>query len=372
MRASRVLRRAHPFLLSIISRHSGQQDGPAPTNNNNNRNAKKPDHGENFVPGSESAPDNLAPQPLDHFKRGYRERAELRDREMGQLNVDFSGSHNNNNSTSAPTRIEVPSDKITHRNDHYRDSNPSARHVEVANLVDRISRPGCNLYEELDYAHQTIFKTGDTSKALTAILSNLARRKKIGVALAVWQWMDHAGIEKNVFHYNSLISVCEKMKDSNKALGLVAEMERNGVKKNEVTFSSAISACEKCGQWRKALNLLDQMKREGVGRTAIAYNAAISACEKGLVPNKALEVFENMKKEGVTPTVITFSALISACEKGQQWKLALEVLEEMKAAGHGANVIAYSACISALSKGQQWEKALDLFRDIERSGGTPR
>lgn len=41
------------------------------------------DHGSNFVPGA--GPERHAPQSLDHFKRGYAERAELRDREMSNL-----------------------------------------------------------------------------------------------------------------------------------------------------------------------------------------------------------------------------------------------------------------------------------------------
>jgi len=240
--------------------------------------------------------------------------------------------------------------------------------LDIQVLVDRLVRPGCDVFRELDNTrkdHMVVFQSG---KALTAIISNLARRRNLRIANGVWDWIDHVRIAKNTFHYNSMISVCEKIRDHKKALRLLDEMKEKKIPKNEVTFSSAISACEKCGQWRSAIDLLDQMKKEGTGRTAIAYNAAISACEKGLVPHKALEIFEQMKREGVRPTVVTYSALISAAEKGQQWKLALEVLDEMKS-NFGVNVIAYSAAISALSKGQMWHKALELFREIESSSG---
>lgn len=266
----------------------------------------KPDHGQRYVPGSEQAPDNLAPQSLDHFNRGYQERANFRERETEPLGSrSFNGA------------------------------------FDAQGVVDVLCRPGCNLAQELERAKAVPnFHSG---KAMTAILSNLARRRNVGIALSVWQWMDSAGIEKNVFHYNAMISVCEKTKDHRRAMQLLDEMDSKGIRKNQVTFSSAISACEKAGQWRDALRLFDQMKANGVDRTAIAYNAAISACEKGLVPQRALQLFDQMKREGVTPTVVTYSALISAAEKGQQWKLALDILEEMKAAGHGANVIGRSA-----------------------------
>lgn len=306
---------------------------------------------------------------MDHFARGYHERAALRDREMGEIAKEsYSRASGRQYAFDAPA------------------------------FADLICRPGCNVMLELDRARDANPANFSTGKPVTAILSQLARRRKIGIAVAVWDWMDRVRIDKNVYHYNTMISVCEKTKDHRRAMDLFHEMDRRHIRKNEVTFSSAISACEKAGQWRDALDLLDQMKKEGLGQTAIAYNAAISACEKGLVPQKAVQVFEEMKKEGVEPTVVTYSALISAAEKGQQWRLALSVLEEMKAAGHPANVIgefqpvwasecvpvtfsdgrsssfcytAYSATISALSKGQQWEKALELFRELEASGSTP-
>mmetsp|Transcript_5102 Transcript_5102/g.14675 ORF Transcript_5102/g.14675 Transcript_5102/m.14675 type:complete len:1035 (-) Transcript_5102:490-3594(-) len=415
---------------------------------------KQPDHGENFVPGSEMAPSDMAPEPLDHFKRGYRERAELRDREMGHLNKDFDhdrksrdvagtnagvttlagtkgekegsgkectigaggrneserdggrggggqggarrGSYGRSESGGGRTGWRNDGDRnpAGSRRSSYRDDRrcdrggirrgrrgergesppTTSEHVgfEVNALVDRIvSASGSSLEQELDRARDASPNSFESGKAVTAILSHLARRRKIGVALSVWSWMEKRKLPRNVFHYNSLISVCEKTRDWRRALDLLTDMERAGVQKNEVTFSSAISACEKSGNWQVAIDLLDKMKAEGVKQTPIAYNAAISACEKGLNPSKALEVYERMKAEDVKPTVITFSALISACEKGQQWKLALDVLDEMKVAGHGTNVIAYSAAISALSKGQQWEKALELFREIERSGSRP-
>jgi len=345
--------------------HGGGRRGPL-----------KPDHGENFVPGAEAAPENLAPQPLDHFKRGYKERADLRDREANPLPTEYDVQ------TKASTAASTPNFNAGYSNSNDNDGGNKNRRnfngtgggsigFDVIRLVDELCRPGCPLPQALDRAKEHHFSSFASGKALTAILSNLARRRKLGIALSVWQWMDAADIKKNVFHYNSLISVCEKMKDSTRAMRLMNEMDEKGIPKNEVTFSSAISSCEKAGEWRTALDLLEKMKKEGITRTAIAYNAAISACEKGLVPHKALEIFEQMKREGVTPTVITYSAMISAAEKGQQWKLALEVLEEMKAVGHGANVIAYSAAISALSKGQMWEKALELFREIERFGNAP-
>lgn len=408
---------------------------------------KKPDRGQTFMPlnSTSNAPDN-APQPLDHFKRGYNERAELREREAtgcssainrlspqhlsaapkydpptnktyctinqsvsitvdqkkwqppttadsaqsaqlhtsnyygpstsSSYNFDkqqrsYIGFNNNYNKYDDKqyTRSSDSYDERHQRHyDNHRYNKGSNAGFSMEEVVDRLCHPRTNVFEEMDHARNTSPESFHSGRAITAILSQLGRRRQMRVAMQVWRWMESTnGITRNVFHYNALINVCEKIKDWKGALDLLRQMDDDNVPKNEITYSSAISACEKGGNWRTALDLLKTMKDKKIMPTAIAYNAAISACEKGLNPSKALEIFDEMKREGVRPTVVTFSALISACEKGQQWKLALQVLEEMKAT-FGPNVIAYSAAISALSKGQQWEKAWELFCEIEQSG----
>jgi len=415
--------------------------------------SNKPDHGDLFIPGAESAPQGLAPQPLDHFKRGYKERAELREREMGHLQQDFDrrpassttcssvdhnrrhhvqkhspfikssrgyysderyplgseyrmrsstsvGSHNHGNADAAGERecghnlhrnanntshgndhrqksherfgnsrdyhegtevthrkryydcspsndsdtfskygskrphFSTPEDKMiaNHNNDtfreghrgidqqrgyniisqeqgdvgfsgrgsydddrererhnqrgrgHYNSSNYSSVSLmgfDVSELVDRLCFTQISsIPKELEVAREHSSASFDTGKAVTAILSSLARRKEMNVALSVWNWMDVVKIKRNVFHFNALISVCEKCKNYHLCMKLLSQMEHEKCNKNEVTFSSAISTCEKTGQWQRAIDLLHQMKSEGIPQTAIAYNAAISACEK--------------------------------------------------------------------------------------------
>jgi pentatricopeptide repeat protein len=209
-----------------------------------------PDHGENFVPGSESAP-NLAPQPLDHFKRGYGERARLRERETTVLHGDFR---------RRSAHSEPPFGRNSHeggRSSYGRDNDSRGGYydrrsaggdrgddrgrgqvimgLDVQALVDRLCRPHCHVFQELDAAredHLAVFQSG---KAVTAIISNLARRRNLKLASTVWDWIDSVGIKKNTFHYNSMISVCEKVRDYTRALRLLDEMKLKKVPKNEVT-----------------------------------------------------------------------------------------------------------------------------------------
>lgn len=87
----------------------------------------------------------------------------------------------------------------------------------------------------LDQARQEFPGAFGSGKAMTAILSSAARKRHIRLARACWDHMDQAGMDKNVFHYNAMISVFEKDRKLGEALNLLKEMERKNISKNEVT-----------------------------------------------------------------------------------------------------------------------------------------
>jgi len=186
-----------------------------------------PDHGRAYVPG---AGQNMAPQSLDHFKRGYKERAAMRDRAF----CDHRGDHNAS-PQGGPTRTR-------HNGNGHGDAwasrgPPQAMimGVNILHLVDCLSNPRNNCEQELDKLyekHEDFFVCG---KGSTAILTAAARQRNVRLAETFWVWMDHRKLEKNTFHYNSMISVCEKGKNYRKTLDLLKEMTDRKIAKNEVT-----------------------------------------------------------------------------------------------------------------------------------------
>jgi pentatricopeptide repeat protein len=296
----------------------------------------KPDHGSSFVPGA--GPEHLAPKSLDHFKRGYEERAAQRDKEFytvgggatstGQNAEDqdaqvreptpppapqppprrtygrggSTGSGNFGNNGSAPSGYgndfdneddQFVANHDTYDNNLFDDENyPVAPHgggrsgrdgmrdigssnngtgfggrggrggsgnrrymddpwgyrdrptvlqgLDINALMDRLadlSHEGNpdKIFAELDRVREEYKQIFDTGKAMTALISVAARRKQIYLGHAVWDWMDRAKLQKNTFHYNSMISVAEKAKNYQHALDLLHQMSVRNIPKNEVT-----------------------------------------------------------------------------------------------------------------------------------------
>jgi pentatricopeptide repeat protein len=275
-----------------------------PSNNNSapikSEEPQGPDHGTIYMPVKTENP--KAPEILDHFKRGYGERAEFRERDTEQHNpagfdrnatsapddkkehvaaspsqqqpAPSSGSYygpaspgpmDNHNRKTYDDDKQYSRSNYNHTYSKYDDKQYTRSYVDdrynrtsnykgstgfsMEEVVDRLCHPRSNIYEEMDEARRSSPESFSSGRAITAILSQLGRRRQMNVAMQVWHWMERAeGINRNVFHYNALINVCEKIKDWKRALDLLRQMDEEGVAKNEITYSSAISACEKGGK----------------------------------------------------------------------------------------------------------------------------
>lgn len=104
----------------------------------------------------------------DHFERGYKERIEQRTDD-----------------------ILVDDMKLDQK---------------LSNLASSLCDPKCDPSKVLDKALKKNKRSFKSGKAFTSLLSYLTRRKKLDVALSVWKWLETSEIERNVFHYNSLIN----------------------------------------------------------------------------------------------------------------------------------------------------------------------
>jgi hypothetical protein len=145
---------------------------PPTTSRPDSRNGVTPDYGTNYVPNA--GPTHLAPQSLDHFKRGYAERANQRDKEHYSRRHGPTGRERRNAGGGPPQQ-----------------SRPMiVEGLDINRAIDRLT-PLVNsrqaLFKELDMIAQenpTIIGSG---KTMTLLISAVARRKEIGVGNAIWE-----------------------------------------------------------------------------------------------------------------------------------------------------------------------------------------
>jgi pentatricopeptide repeat protein len=98
---------------------------------------------------------------------------------------------------------------------------------------------------------------------------------------------------------------------------------------NVACFSSIISVCQRAEQRDKALFFFDSMKERGATPNTACFKKAISLCAKGNPPmyDKALELVADMKECKLPLDPHCVSSAISACGRAGQLEPALELLD---------------------------------------------
>jgi len=158
----------------------------------------KPDYGEVLL----SSDIRHAPKSLDHFKRGYQERAAQREKEFysrrhgpdgrrggggrGGRGRGGGGRTSSGGRGGRGGRDEEP------WTSSYRDRPTVLQGLDINALADRLSPKLSNkdsLFQELDRTRQQNEYIFESGKAMTALLSVAARRKNIGLGHAVWDWV---------------------------------------------------------------------------------------------------------------------------------------------------------------------------------------
>lgn len=174
-----------------------------------------PDHGQSFIPGA--GDETHAPKSLDHFKRGYQERADTREREC-------YGKFSKQREHQPPTREQLRSSFICG--------------MDVNAVLDRLCAcsgvtDACRVLEHAREQHKEGF---DSGKAATALISGASRRRNVQLAHTVFSWLkQRQDLTVNIYHFNSMIAVAAVARKPQQAIALMKEMKELGIRKNEVT-----------------------------------------------------------------------------------------------------------------------------------------
>jgi len=206
-------------------------------------------------------------------------------------------------------------------------------------------------------------------KTVCKIISDFGRQKDIDKAMAVFMWLERSQYEPNLFHFNAIISACEKSGFWYTALLMLAEIRARNIRPDTITYSTLISACGKGKRSDLALQLFEEMKSNRIPANVITYNALISTCEKTSKLEEAIKIFDEMTAANVKPDIVTYSALISACEKVGDYQQAWKFFEQCSKQGMRPDRIAFNSLISACDKGQRPDLAQKAF-DLMRSQGV--
>lgn len=208
----------------------------------------------------------------------------------------------------------------------------------------------------------------------------------------------------NVFTFGSLMNVCNRARNADKALELLRSFEKeHRVPPNAIVYSSAISACARAQppKTQAALDLLrEAIEEKELEMSVTGFNAAISACAHAVEWKSAIKLLDRMEEasekafevEGASeivteleskekeesdsvneiqrflipePDQITYGTILSACERGEQWSLVLNYAQTMENRGLELDVLSLTSCLHACQQLGLAEEALKYLEQMK-------
>jgi pentatricopeptide repeat protein len=145
------------------------------------------------------------------------------------------------------------------------------------------------------------------------VLLNLA--PDISTGFGVYdEYFNTAGSTKlkpNVVSYTSLIELCGRFSDAEKACELKQEMERQNIEPDFLTFLALIKACKQTGQASNCLIYFSEMRQRGIGPNVYMYSVAMEMAFKLRKPDLAVALFEEMQQKGLKISLAIYAQLLN-------------------------------------------------------------
>lgn len=246
--------------------------------------------------------------------------------------------------------------------------------------------------------HGFVIKMGyDSSVVISnALIDMYGKCKCVSDALNVFEVMD----EKDIFSWNSIISVHERCSDHYGTLRLFDRMLGNRVQPDLVTVTAVLPACThlaalmhgreihgymtvnglgkdgsssdfddvllnnalmdmyaKCGNMRDARMVFDHMRAKDVA----SWNIMITGYGMHGYGDEAVDTLSRMCQAQMVPNEISFVGLLSACSHAGMVKEGLEFLGEMESKyGVSPSIEHYTCVIDMLCRAGKLMEAYDL------------
>ncbi|OAY25121.1 pentatricopeptide repeat-containing protein At3g14730 [Manihot esculenta] len=250
--------------------------------------------------------------------------------------------------------------------------------------------------------HGFVIKVGFGSdlSICNALIDMYGKCDCIAVALEIFEEMD----EKDIYSWNSIISISEQAVDYDETLRLFNRMFNYGIHPDLVTIKTVLAACShvaalmhgreihsyiivnglakdgksedinyvllnnaildmyaKCGSMRDAHLVFDQM----ICKDVASWNIMILGYGMHGYGNEALGLFSLMCATGFMPNEVTFVGVLSACGHAGFVTLGREFLRQMELKyGVTPSIDHYACVIDMLGRAGQLEEAYELAKTM--------
>ena len=197
---------------------------------------------------------------------------------------------------------------------------------------------------------------------------------KAGQISKAWELFDNMksmyNISPDKYSYSTILKALKYELDLtklDKAFGILnyLKINKNIGPQDEIIFNSLIDVCFKLNQFEKATQVFNDMKELRVEPGKITYALMIKGFGHAYKLETSLYYYGLLKSSNFTANEIIYGCVLNACVQNKNIKKLNEVYNEMKLDSNiKMNIILYTILIKAFGKSKNLEKSLELYNDF--------
>jgi pentatricopeptide repeat protein len=198
-----------------------------------------------------------------------------------------------------------------------------------------------------------------------------AQRKELEPAWELYEQLRNRGDPLPLALFNSLLDVCSRVGDMNRAEDLWRAMPLLGVEPDLISFSTLVKGYCVQGDLEQALATFTQLRRRGLQADAILYHSILDGCANRQMVQLAEQILHDMIADGHKPTSITLSILVKLYGR-TSLQQALQVFADLPAQyNFTPNAQVFTCLMSVALTHRDVPEALRIKDSMQATGARP-
>jgi pentatricopeptide repeat protein len=186
--------------------------------------------------------------------------------------------------------------------------------------------------------------------------------------LALFDQMKQIDIKPDIYTYAVIVKGLKNNKGKDNVQKAVEIYDlvksESHIKIDEVLFNSVLDICIKNNDVQKAEEIFVEMKSGEVKASAITYSIMIKGYgnEKNL--EKCYELYQELLQKNLSPNEIIFGCLMNCAVKCSNLELMVEIYEKMVGLNMKINSVIYTTMIKGYAKMKKFENSISIYDSI--------
>lgn len=188
--------------------------------------------------------------------------------------------------------------------------------------------------------------------------------------LTLFDEMKKIEIKPDIYTYAVIVKGLKsnKGKDNVKKAIEIFELVKNdsSIKVDEVLFNSVLDICIKNNDINKAEEIFREMKKSDITPSAITFSIMIKGYgnEKNL--EKCYELYQELLSMNLIPNEIIFGCLMNCAVKCSNLELMIEIYQKMLSLNMKMNSVIFTTLIKGFAKMKKYEESFSVYDSITK------